>query len=146
MGNGNPGPQPTHRPSIFFLHMTSKRVPAWMIRLRFEFFGGQVTLSIRIIRRRRIFRESRHTWQEKRKNRFDQTGLLCQKSLIFSNVIAKLRLDNKAAIRYLNSSCWYHNENCRWVSGPTTYWNLSGDSTQPKICPYFDFKKGILIK
>lgn len=32
-----------------------------------------------------------------------------------------LRLDNKAAIHYLNPSCLYDSENYRWVSGLTTY-------------------------
>jgi len=39
----------------------------------------------------------------------------------FSQFIAKSRLDNKAAIRYLNPTRLYDNENCRWVSDPTTY-------------------------
>jgi len=50
---------------------------------------------------------------------------------IFSQFIVKFLLDNKAVERYLNLSRFYGNENCRWVSGPTTYWDSTGYSTQP---------------
>ena len=52
-------------------------------------------------------------------------------SRIFSQFIAISHLDNKAAIRYLNPACLNDNENCRWVSDPTTYWDSTGYSAQP---------------
>ena len=33
----------------------------------------------------------------------------------------KIHLDNTEALRYINIGRGYHNENCHWVSGPTTY-------------------------
>ena len=44
-------------------------------------------------------------------------------SLNFRQFIAQPRLDNKAAIRYLNPTRYYDNENSRWVYNPTIYWN-----------------------
>jgi hypothetical protein len=52
-------------------------------------------------------------------------------SRIFSQFIAISHLDNKAAIRYLNPARLNDNENCRWVSDPTTYWDSTGYSAQP---------------
>jgi hypothetical protein len=43
----------------------------------------------------------------------------------------KCRLDNKAAIRYFNLTRLYDNENYRWVSDATTYWDSIGYSAQP---------------
>ena len=60
-----------------------------------------------------------------------QSGFLCPTSRIFSQFIVKFRLDNKAVVQYLNLSRLYDNENCRWVSDPTTYWDSTGYSTQP---------------
>ena len=65
------------------------------------------------------------------KTTLGQSGFLCPKSRIFSQFIVKFRLDNKAVVRYLNLSRLYDNENCRWVSGPTSYWDSTGYSTQP---------------
>jgi len=39
----------------------------------------------------------------------EQTGFFLPKLLIFSQIIAKFSLDNKAAIRYLNPSHFYDN-------------------------------------
>jgi len=44
---------------------------------------------------------------------------------------SKFRLDNKAALQYLDRRRLYDNENCRWVSGPATYWDSTGYGTQP---------------
>ncbi len=55
-----------------------------------------------------------------------KTGFLRQTSRNFCQFIAKPRLDNKAAIRYLNPTFFYDNENYRWVSDPTTYWDSTG--------------------
>ncbi len=88
--------QPTPRPSMCFPHKTSSRVPVWML-----------ISGIRITLQRPIF-----------KTTLGQSGFLCPTSRIFSQFIVKLRLDNKAVVRYLNLSRLYDNENCRWVSGP----------------------------
>jgi len=34
-------------------------------------------------------------------------------------------------LQYINLPCFYVNENCRWVSDPTTYWDLTAYIEQP---------------
>ncbi len=128
-------------PSMLFPHMTSSPGPrtddppsVWILRRDKLHQGSGLVRLRRITQRKSIL-----------KTALDQTGFLRLKSQFFSQFTAKFRLDNKAALRYLNPSCLYHNENCRWVSGSTTYWASTGYRTQPRIRPYFDIKKGILI-
>jgi len=73
------------------------------------------------------------TSSEGGKTAFGQNTTRIVKIQDFQPIYGKMPLDNKAAIRYLNSGCWHHNENWRWVSGPTTDWDSTGYSTQPKI-------------
>ena len=116
-------PLPMPRPAIYSSHMTNSRYPVWTI-----------ILLILIILKRPIF-----------KNHTRANGLLIAKIKNYWPIYGKKPLDTKAAIRYLNSGCWHHNENWRRVSGPTAYCDSTDYRTQSKIGATFGPQKRILI-
>ena len=62
-------------------------------------------------------------------------GFLRPKSQIFSQLIAKFRLDNTTGIRYLNPSRLLPQYGCCFTTDPTSHWNASCYGTEPRILP-----------